>query len=141
MTDLTKKEIKVLLREMQIEQWEVERAIVNSIEHWKKDILDRLKKDEIFFLQEDSNDLCWKSDDSKVQCFASACPLCKLFLFEISSSVYSGCMYCPYRLFHDHSCNDRFSSWVNFTKEPTKENAKQMIKELKNTLKFWRNLK
>ena len=137
MTDLTKKEIKMILKEMQIANWEIEAALEKSIDHWKKDILNRFKKDDIY-LSEDN--LFWKSDDAKVNCFASDCPLCKLFLFETCSTFYSGCMYCPYNLFHDYSCNSNKSGWRNFVEMPCQETAKQMIKELKNTLKFWRKL-
>jgi hypothetical protein len=138
MTDLTKKEILMNLKRMQFTSREIETALEKSIEHWKKDILNRLEKDKIDLMQkDDSQSLCWKSNNERVVCFASCCPLCQLFLIK---TIDGNCMHCPYTLFHDYTCNSNRSGWRKFVKDPCKETAKQMVKELKDALKFWKKL-
>src|SRR4030067_3304715 len=74
---LTKKEIK---------------AVEESIEHWKKDIRERLVVGDIIIIIH-GFPIYWKSDNTEVKMYDDSCALC---LLTAKNNGYRVCTCCPY---------------------------------------------
>jgi len=110
-------------------------AILLSIEHWERDIIEPLRNGEEIirdinplYLQR----LVWGSTTRRVPCFSMDCELCRKYYCVRVKPGRIGL--CPYVKFHCKSCEDSGSPWMNFFLNPTLETACVMRDTLKAIL-------
>lgn len=105
------------------------KAIRVSIEHWEKDVREKLLQGERIKCDPRGN-LRW-GDGSLVQCYAKYSALCRLFLTTVPDI---SCNRCPYYRYHGTICDERTSAWFEFVTEPTLASCNRMIASLKALL-------
>jgi len=105
---------------------ELREAIKKSIKHWNDDIIKYLKKGSVIIRD---CGLIWESSGEPVKYMDDDCPLCQYMGYDLLNP----CEKCPLSQ-SGNECNEVGSSWFIFVKKPTLQNAKKMVKALKNLL-------
>ena len=103
-------------------------AVIDSIEHWNRDIVAELEKGRKI------RACCWLDTDAPVPMSAWHCPLCKMCRMSIQGCV--DCSRCPYVNKYFNPCDDEDNeeAWAVFRNEPTLAHARAMVKKLEGIL-------
>lgn len=113
------------------------KAVKDSIAHWKRDILAKLKKG-IAIKEKEWDILVWADNGKEVKCRSSSCPLCRIY-YDYFNEI--ACFACPYYKKYRNPCtqSDRGTSfvghWRKFRENLCLKTCNGMIESLENILK------
>lgn len=94
------------------------KLLLESAKHWRKDILEPLEAGRIIREKDAANNWTWDDGRDEVEMYGSSCPLCIEYEF---------CSPCPLGENFGNTCGANGTTWDNFRKNPTTENAQAMV--------------